>query len=45
MRIFHSRWLRYVTDMLIEKMQKHFKGKTLESLGHDGTEAGYCAKE
>ena len=46
LRILHGRWMiKFVTDMIIDKATAHFKANTLESLGHDGSEAGFCAKD
>ena len=44
-RILHSRWTRFITDYIITQAMAHFKAKTLESLGHDGSQVGFCAKD
>ncbi len=44
-RILHSRYFGFVTNMVIEQATKHFQRQTQESLGHDGSAAGYCAKD
>lgn len=44
-RILHSFYVRFVTDMVISKAKAHFQQQTLDSLGHDGAAEGYCAKD
>ena len=43
--IKRSYWLPFLTNMLIDKCSAHFSARTLASLGHDGSELGYCAKD
>jgi hypothetical protein len=44
-RILRSRWFPWMTDMVISKATEHFARQTQESLGHDGSALGYCARE
>ena len=44
-RILHSRYFGFVTNMVIEQATKHFQRQTQESLGHDGSAGGFCARD